>query len=277
MTKKAKVALVNPPTLKGVFHHQLYVPIGLAYLAAVVEKAGHELAVIDCPALGMDQDALKKKLEDFQPDLVVVTSMTPTIQPALQSTRTAKDACPSATVVIGGPHATFMDKQILIDEPAVDVVARGEGEETLLALAQSATEIKKLQDILGVTFRKGKDTLQTPPRPTIKNLDELPYPAYNLFALDKYLLYGKLFLPVITSRGCPFQCAFCTTSRILGKEYRARSPKNIVDELEHIENVYHADSFTFYDDTLTLDKGRIFKICDEIKARGIKIPWDCQT
>jgi anaerobic magnesium-protoporphyrin IX monomethyl ester cyclase len=130
---------------------------------------------------------------------------------------------------------------------------------------------------LGITFRSGKDLIQTPARPTIKNLDDLPYPAYNLFALDKYLLYGKLFLPVITSRGCPFQCAFCTTSRILGKEYRARSPKNIVNELEHIERVYHADSFTFYDDTLTLDKGRIFKICDEIKVRQIKIPWDCQT
>jgi len=277
MTKKAKVALVNPPTLKGVFHHQLYVPIGLAYLAAVVEKAGHELAVIDCPALDMDQDALKKKLEDFQPNLVGVTTMTPTIQSALQSTRVAKEACPNATVAVGGPHATFMDKQILNEESSVDVVARGEGEETLLELAQSATESKKLQDILGITFRSGKDLIQTPARPTIKNLDDLPYPAYNLFALDKYLLYGKLFLPVITSRGCPFQCAFCTTSRILGKEYRARSPKNIVDELEHIERVYHADSFTFYDDTLTLDKGRMFKICDEIRARGIRIPWDCQT
>jgi radical SAM superfamily enzyme YgiQ (UPF0313 family) len=277
MTQKAKVALVNPPPLKGVFHHQLYVPIGLAYLAAVVEKAGHELTVLDCPALGMDQEALKRKLEAFQPDLVGVTSMTPTIQSALQSTRVAKEGCPKATVVIGGPHATFMDKQILTDEPSVDVVARGEGEETLLELAQTATEPKKLQDILGITFRRGKETVQTPSRPAIRNLDELPYPAYNHFALEKYLLYGKLFLPVITSRGCPFQCAFCTTSRILGKEYRARSPKNIVDELEHIEKVYHADSFTFYDDTLTLDKGRIFEICDEIKARRINIPWDCQT
>ncbi len=277
MTKKAKVALVNPPTLKGVFHHQLYVPIGLAYLAAVVEKAGHELRVFDCPALGLDQEALKKKLEDFQPDLVGVTTMTPTIQSALQSTRVTKEACPNAIVAVGGPHATFMDKQILNEESSVDVVARGEGEETLLELAQSATEAKKLQDILGIAFRKGKDAIQTPARPAIKNLDDLPYPAYNLFALNKYLLYGKLFLPVITSRGCPFQCAFCTTSRILGKEYRARSPKNIVDELEHIENVYHADSFTFYDDTLTLDKGRIFRICDEIRARHIKIPWDCQT
>jgi anaerobic magnesium-protoporphyrin IX monomethyl ester cyclase len=275
MSPKAKVALVNPPQLKGVFHHQLYVPIGLAYLAAVMEKNGHELAVIDCPALGMDEDQLKRKLDAFKPDLIGVTSMTPTIQSTLQSTRVAKEACPDATVVIGGPHATFMDKQILTDEASVDIVVRGEGERTLLELAQG--DSRKFQDIAGITFRKGKETIQTPNRLAIQNLDELPYPAYSQFALDKYLLYGKLFLPVITSRGCPFQCAFCTTSRILGKEYRARSPKNIVDELEHIKNVYHADSFTFYDDTLTLDKGRIFKICDEIKARRINIPWDCQT
>ena len=277
MSQKTKIALVNPPTIKGVFHHQLYVPIGLAYLAAVVEKAGHELAVFDCPALGMDQEALKTKLEDFQPDLVGVTSMTPTIQSALQSTRGAKEVCPDSTVIIGGPHATFMDAQILNDEPSVDVVVRGEGEETLLELAQAKMKNENFKDVLGITFRNGSDTVQTSSRPAIKNLDDLPYPAYNRFALENYLLYGKLFLPVITSRGCPFQCAFCTTSRILGKEYRARSPKNIVDELEHIERVYHADSFTFYDDTLTLDKGRIFKICDEIRARHIKIPWDCQT
>lgn len=277
MSKKAKVALVNPPTLKGVFHHQLYVPIGLAYLAAVLEKNGHEITVIDCPALGMAQEELKQKLEAFQPDIVGVTSMTPTIQSTLESTRTAKETCPNTMVVIGGPHATFMDQQILNDEPSIDVVVRGEGEQTLVELAKTMNNSHDLQRIQGITFRKDKKNVQTPSRPAIQNLDDLPYPAYKYFALEKYLLYGKLFLPVITSRGCPFQCAFCTTSRILGKEYRARSPKNIVDELEHIKTVYKADSFTFYDDTLTLDKGRIFKICDEIKARKIGIPWDCQT
>ena len=277
MSNKAKVALVNPPTLKGVFHHQLYVPIGLAYLAAILEKNGHDITVIDCPALGMDQGELKRKLESFNPDLVGVTSMTPTIQSSLESTRTSKETCPNATIVVGGPHATFMDQQILNDETSVDVVVRGEGESTLLELAQTQGNPNNFKNVQGITFRKGQEIVQTPNRPTIKDLDSLPYPAYSHFKLDKYLLYGKLFLPVITSRGCPFQCSFCTTSRILGKEYRARSPKNIVDELEQIKNLYDADSFTFYDDTLTLDKNRIFKICDEIEARKIDIPWDCQT
>ena len=277
MIKKAKVTLVNPPTLKGVFHHQLYVPIGLAYLAAVLEKNEHEINVIDCPAMEMDSDALKKKLESLKPDLVGITSMTPTIQSTLQSARATREACPEATIAVGGPHATFMDKEILTEERAVDVVVRGEGEETLLELAQNVSETRNFQNIKGITFRNGEETFQTPNRPSIQNLDDLPYPAYNHFALHKYRLYGKLFLPIITSRGCPFQCSFCTTSRIFGKQYRARSPKNIVDELEQIKNVYGADCFTFYDDTLTLDKDRIFKICEEIKTRRIGIPWDCQT
>jgi anaerobic magnesium-protoporphyrin IX monomethyl ester cyclase len=277
MSQKAKVALINPPTVEGVYYHQLYVPIGLAYLAAVVEKAEHDLIVIDCPALQIDLKMLKKNLEDFQPDLVGITCMTPTIQSALQSARAAKQACPDATVVIGGPHATFMDEQILNDEPSVDIVVRGEGEESILELAQTITGLKKLQDILGITFRIGRENVKTPNRPSIENLDALPLPAYKFFPLNKYRIFGKLYLPVITSRGCPFQCAYCTTSRVLGKKYRSRRPKNIVDELEFLKNTYHADAFTFYDDTLTLDKARIFEICDEMKARQINIPWDCQT
>jgi anaerobic magnesium-protoporphyrin IX monomethyl ester cyclase len=277
MSKTAKIALVNPPILKGVYHHQLFLPIGLAYLAAVLKTNGHEVTVIDCPASEMGHEQLKAKVASFEPDVVGITSMTPTIQSTLLSARVAKEACPNAIVTLGGPHATFMDRQILEQEAAVDVVVRGEGEQTLLEMAQNVADSKSLHKIDGITFRNSDQIIQTPNRPFIQNLDELPYPAYDYFPLNRYRLFGKLFLPIITSRGCPFQCSFCTTSRILGKEYRARSPKNIVDELEFLKNTYGADAFTFYDDTLTLDKNRIFKICEGIKARKIDLPWDCQT
>jgi anaerobic magnesium-protoporphyrin IX monomethyl ester cyclase len=277
MSKTAKIALVNPPILKGVYHHQLFLPIGLAYLAAVLKTNRHEVTVIDCPASEMGHEQLKAKVASFEPDVVGITSMTPTIQSTLMSARVAKEACPNAVVTLGGPHATFMDRQILEQEAAVDVVVRGEGEQTLLEIAQNVTDSKSLHKVDGITFRNSDQIIQTPNRPFIQKLDELPYPAYDYFQLDRYRLFGKLFLPIITSRGCPFQCSFCTTSRILGKEYRARSPKNIVDELEFLKNTYGADAFTFYDDTLTLDKNRIFKICEGIKARKINLPWDCQT
>jgi anaerobic magnesium-protoporphyrin IX monomethyl ester cyclase len=277
MSKTAKVALVNPPILKGVYHHQPFLPIGLAYLAAVLKENGHEVTVIDCLALEIDHEQLKAKLSSFGPNVVGITSMTPTIQSTLLSTHAVKEACPDAVVALGGPHATFMDKQILEQDATVDVVVRGEGEQTLLEIAQNTADSKSLSGVAGTTFRSNGQIVQTPTRPFIQKLDELPYPAYDLFPLNRYRLFGKLFLPVITSRGCPYQCAFCTTSRILGKEYRMRSPKNIVDELEFLKNTYGADAFTFYDDTLTLDKNRIFKICEGIQTKKINLPWDCQT
>jgi anaerobic magnesium-protoporphyrin IX monomethyl ester cyclase len=170
-----------------------------------------------------------------------------------------------------------MDREILGQESTVDIVVRGEGEQTFLELAQYAFDSKSLHRVDGITFRNNRRIVRTPNRPFIQNLDQLPYPTYKHFQLKKYRLFGKLFLPIITSRGCPFQCSFCTTSRMFGKEFRARSPKNIVDELELLRNVYGADAVTFYDDTLTLDRKRILEICEEIKNRKIAFPWDCQT
>jgi anaerobic magnesium-protoporphyrin IX monomethyl ester cyclase len=138
MQGKVETTLVNPPPLKGVYRHQLYLPMGLAYLAAVLEEDGHEVTVIDCPAQEIDLEQLKTKLASIQPDLIGITSMTPTIQSALLSAHAAKEVCPNAMVVIGGPHATFMDEQVLAEEQAIDVVVRGEGEETLLELAKTS-------------------------------------------------------------------------------------------------------------------------------------------
>jgi anaerobic magnesium-protoporphyrin IX monomethyl ester cyclase len=277
MRKRAKISLVNPPPLKGVYRHQLYLPIGLGYLAAVLEEDGYDVTVIDCPAQEMDLKQLKTKLASINPDVIGITSMTPTIQSALLSASAAKGACPDAMVVLGGPHATFMDEQVLNEEAAVDVVVRGEGEETLLELAKTASNPKSLNNIQGITFRNNGHTVRTPTRPFIKNLDELPRPAYKHFPLEKYRLFGRRMLPIMTSRGCPSQCSFCTTARMFGKAFRARSPKNIVDELEWLRDVHGADAFSFYDDTFTLDKKRALKICEEIRSREIGLPWDCQT
>ena len=277
MSKTTKIALVNPPTLKGVFSHQLYLPMGLAYLAAILEENGHEVTVLDCPALEINHEELRTEIASFEPNMVGITSMTPTIQSTLQSALVTKEACPDATVILGGPHATFMDKEMLTQEAAVDIVVRGEGEQTFLELANRMFDLKSIDRVEGITFRNGKQILRTPNRPPIQNLDQLPYPAYKYFPLSKYRLFGKLFLPIITSRGCPFQCSFCTSSRMFGEQFRARSPKNIVDELEMLRDVYGADAFTFYDDTLTHQKNRIFEICELVKNRKIGIPWDCQT
>ena len=276
-TKKSKVALVTSPHLEGAYHHPLFPPIGLSYLAAVLEQNGYEVKVLDCPACGFTHENLKTELSSFAPDLVGIASMTATIPSALQSARIAKEACPNSKVIMGGPHATFADSQILTEENAVDIVVRGEGELTLLELAQNAADPKSLPKTKGITFRSNGQIVKTANRPFIEDLDALPRPAYKFLPMDKYKIIGKTFLPIMTSRGCPFQCSFCVASQIFGAKFRARSPKNVVEELEWLKTEYGAEGISFHDDTLTLDKKRIIDICDEIIARKIGLPWGCQT
>jgi radical SAM superfamily enzyme YgiQ (UPF0313 family) len=273
---KTKIALINPPFMEGSFHHPLLLPLGIAYLAAVAEKGGHEVKVIDCPASGLDQTQLKKELASFNPAIVGITGTTPTIKSSIQSAQTSKEVLPNAQVLVGGAHATFMDKQLLEEVPAIDVIVRGEGELTLLELADTVNN-QDLSEVDGITYRADGQIVQNKKRAFIQNLDEMPRPAYHLFPLDKYHIYGKTFLPVMSSRGCPFQCAFCVTSQSFGAQFRARSATNVVDEIEWLKNTYGADGFTFYDDILTLNRDRIISICDQLVERKINLPWGCQT
>ena len=175
-----------------------------------------------------------------------------------------------------GPHATFADKEILMAEKAVDVVVRGEGEETLLELAQSP-DLQKVGDIKGITFRRGTEIIQAPIRPFIQNLDALPRPAYKFIDIKKYWIAGRKLLPIITSRGCPFQCPFCVASQMFGARFRARSTKSVLDELEWLRDEYGAEGVAFQDDTLTFDKKRAMDICDGIIERKIDLHWGCGT
>ena len=275
--KNVRIALVNPPFLPGVMRHPPNVPIGLAYLAAVAEKNGHVVKVTDCLPVDMSYDEMKRQVVAFEPDIIGITSMTSTSQSALEAARILKESCPEALTVLGGPHVTFADTSTLSECPEVDVVVRREGEETLLDLARCVTNEKSLDEVAGITFRKNGKIIQMPDRPLIQNLDELPFPALDHFKLDDYKILGKMMLPIITSRGCPFGCSFCVSSRMVGNTLRARSPKNVVDELEWLKTEHGAEAFVIYDDMLTFDKKRILQICEDIKKRKIGLPWDCTT
>ncbi len=277
--KPVKVALVNPPPPRGAFVHYQSPLIGIAYIAAVLEKNGYEVTVIDCPPLNMTYEDLKREIACFAPDIVGITSVTVTFSSAVQAARVIKEACPQVLIVTGGPHVTVLDEQILNEHPEIDVVVRGEGEQTMLELAElvSISNLKNLQQVDGITFRKNSSIVRTKDRDFIQNLDELPHPAYKYFPLNKYRLFGKLILPIITSRGCSFNCSFCLAPRMTGKRFRPRSPKNVVDELEWLKNEHKPDAFTFHDETFTYDKKRVLAICEEIQNRNIGLPWDCST
>jgi radical SAM superfamily enzyme YgiQ (UPF0313 family) len=277
--RPARIALVIPPMQKTGPIWCPNLPIGVAYLAAVLEKGGHDVTVIDCPALEIDHKELGAKIAAIDPSVVGITSLTPMIHSTLLAAHVTKESCPNASVILGGPHATFMDEQILSENSEVNVVVRGEGEQTLLELTDviSRSNLKDLNEVAGITFRKNGQIIRTPNRLFIQNLDDLPRPAYNYFQLEKYRLFGKAMLPIMTSRGCPYQCSYCVMSRMNGINFRARSPKNIVDELEWLRDTHGADAFSFYDDAFTLDIERAREICREIKNRNVGIPWDCQT
>jgi radical SAM superfamily enzyme YgiQ (UPF0313 family) len=268
---------VNTPLLEGVAHHPLFPPLGLAYMAAVLEQNGFEVRIMDCPVCEINHEKLEAELASFKPTLVGIGSMTPTIESALKSARVAKEACPDAKVVIGGPHATFMDRETLTGESAIDVVVRGEGEETLLELTNQLPNLPRLEDVKGITFRKGDQIIQTPGRPFVQNLDALPRPAYHLIPVDKYRIQGKKMMPIMTSRGCPYQCSFCVASQMFGARFRGRSPKNVLDELEWLRDEHGAEGLSFHDDTLAFDRKRIIEICNGIIERNIHLPWGCGT
>jgi radical SAM superfamily enzyme YgiQ (UPF0313 family) len=245
-------------------------------MAAILEQNKFEVRIFDCPICKIDHEKLKSELESFQPKIVGVTSMTPTSVSALKSAEAAKEACPDARVILGGPHVTFMDTETLTEEPAVDIVVRGEGEETLLEIAK-LKKTQKLEDVRGLTFRKNGRAVRTAERPFIQDLDSLPHPAYHLIPVDKYRIAGKKVMPIMTSRGCPFQCSFCVASQMFGARFRGRSPKNVLDELEWLRDKHGAEGLSFHDDTLAFDRKRIIEICEGIDERRIVLPWGCGT
>jgi radical SAM superfamily enzyme YgiQ (UPF0313 family) len=275
-TKNNKIALVNTPLLEGVAHHPGFPPLGLAYMAAILERNNFEVRIFDCPICRIDHEKLKAELTSFQPGIVGVTSMTPTSVSALKSARAAREACPDVKIILGGPHATFMDTETLTEEPAVDIVVRGEGEETLLEISK-LNNPQKMEDIKGLAFRKNGTVIRTAERPFIQDLDTLPRPAYHLIPVDKYRIAGKKVMPIMTSRGCPFQCSFCVASQMFGARFRGRSPKNVLDELEWLRDEHGAEGLSFHDDTLAFDRKRIAEICDGISERRIVLPWGCGT
>ena len=272
-----QITLVNPPYPQEAHQHPPFIPLGLGYLAAVLEKNQYKVDVIDCQALKLSYEEFKSEISKRQPDIVGITSTTLTYKSALRIAQIAKEAYPNCLTIIGGPHVTFWDDKALEEAPYLDIVFRKEGEYALLELVQRLEANKSYHDLLGITCRKDGKIVRNPDRPYIENLDELPFPAHHLFPLSHLQKYGKVVFPVSTSRGCTFWCNFCSAVRMFGRGYRKRSPKSVADELEYLNKTYGAEQFTFYDDAFTVDQVRTKEICEEIRNRKLKIKWDCET
>lgn len=178
-----------------------------------------------------------------------------------------------------GPKLTYSQKKTLeyID---CDFAIQGEGEETIVELVNALKSKKPLKNIKGLIFRKGGQIIVNPPRPLIKNLDDIPFPAWHLLPINKYKsLFSrtKKFATMVTSRGCPFNCIFCSDKSRLGRMFRYRSPDNIIKEIKFLINNHGIKEILFYDDTFTVNRNRIIELCKKILAENIKVSWECRT
>ena len=274
---KMKITLVNPPYPPSVHSHPPFIPLGLAYLGAVAEKAGHEVTIVDCQAEKLTAEAFRGRISNIPSDVIGVTATTLLYKSAMQLINIAKEIQPNAVTMLGGSHGTFWDENALNEYGSLDIVVRREGEQTLLELLDKLQTNEKLESVLGITFRKEGKVVRTEDRPFLEDLDSLPFPAHHLMPLNQLKHNGKILFPLFTSRGCVYWCDFCSTVRMFGRGYRMRSPKNVVDEMQLVHDKYGVDQVTFYDDAFSVNRDRVVKICEELHARKLDMTWDCGT
>ena len=277
MNKKVDVMLINPydeNALKNALGF-LTPPLNLMYLASSLEKDSYSVKIVDDDFLQIGYQDVSEMAEKLNPQMVGVTATTSTINSGLKYLETIKRILPNVLTVIGGPHATFMPYEILKDSDTIDVVVKGEGEKTMVEIADQLEKGSGFSNVRGITFRDQKtgNLKSTPLRPLVKDLDSLPFPARHLVPFKSYDVTKEQSGGIITSRGCVYSCSYCSSSLIMGKKFRSRSPENVVDEIEELMDKYEIRDIGFMDDTFMLNKKRASNIADEIKARNLDLSF----
>lgn len=271
------ILLINPSQhgIYGNFSPPDYMPLGLGYIGAVLEKEGYTVRIIDIDASKLTRQRFMNILQRFSPFIVGITATTPAFKNALGVARFVKDNI-KTTIVFGGIHVTLAPEES-IKHDLIDYIVRGEGEATIVELANALSANKSdVSKIDGLVYRKAGEVVTTKPRALIDDLNSLPFPARHLFSRSKYTYADALYypaFPIMTSRGCPGQCTYCCTKHLFTQRFRCRSAENIVDEIEMLVKSQGAREIHIWDDNFTLAKHRVFKVCDELARRGIKVKF----
>jgi len=273
------VLLINPPDQKSKYKKYLNIripPLGILYIAAVLEENGISVEVMDCAAEDSTYTDIIRRVQGREPFIVGITATTPLISEALRSAEAVRDAG-SSYVVLGGPHATFMHTGILKETGAVDFVIKGEGEYTFLELFQALRSGGDPGTIRGLVFRSDEMIIENSDRPHPEDLGGLPYPARHLLPKENYRIFDS-HLPIATmlcSRGCPMQCSFCASSALHGRMIRQRPPEDVIGEIRHIQETLGISRIAFMDDTFTLIPGWVEKFCTLLIGEDLHIEWGC--
>lgn len=284
-----RILLINPSLIEANIGHYeeaaekqrgVYPSLGLGYIAAVLEKEKHQVKIIDCDAENISFKEIEEKFKEYQPDLVGIYIMTWTFEHANKIAKKIKSINPKIKIMAGGPGITCMPESIL-KYGNFDFGVISEGELTMTELINNLQKNENnFKKIEGLISKKNKEIIINEPRPLIEDLDSIPFPARHLMPVKKYydvFTKKKYFATIIATRGCPFNCTFCDRKNRMGKKWRVRSPKNIVDEIEQIKNNYNIREFMFFDDNLIVDKNWSYQLCNEILKRNLKIIWECRA
>jgi radical SAM superfamily enzyme YgiQ (UPF0313 family) len=251
----------------------LWQPISLAYTASILRRDGHEVILRDAVAENWSFERMKKEIEDFQPELVIINSSVPTcMNTDIKTARIVKEINKDCvTAMVGVPSTLPIIRDELIADKALDICVRNEFEFTTKILARNLKNYKKIK---GITFKKGKKVINNPNAPFI-DLNKLPFAAFEDLPLNAYTLpFTKERVCMIEqSRGCPYNCTFCVASLHYGKKIRCRDAKKVVDEMEYVYKKFGIKQFFFWADTFTLQRKNVVEICNEIIKRKLKVNW----
>lgn len=291
-----RVLLINPPnTYRYGDDFAVTFPLGLAYLAATLEANGHEPIVLDALAgydaptvaldglyhCGMTEEEIVADVLRHDPDLIGLTCAYTVQFPTTRSLARAIKRATDTPIVIGGAHASALPDETLAED-CFDFVAIGEGEVPLVGLCSHLERGTSLEGVSGIAYRDSARLATINDKKPLANVNTVPVPARHLFDMSKYI-YSEYshngstmrmpYATMISSRGCPLRCSFCSVHTIWGRNNRTRGPKETVDEIEHLVDTYGVKEIHFEDDMLIMDRKRMIAICNEIVNRKLDITW----
>jgi radical SAM superfamily enzyme YgiQ (UPF0313 family) len=252
--------------------------VGIASIAAVLEKEGITVGIVDAAAENLSFDQVIHRIKKFTPDIVGAGGQTPVSHRSLHIfRRVKKEINPRIYTIAGGPHFSFTEKESLSECPELDIVIRGEAEMTVLELCRALEQGKNLEDVKGITFRNPKgEILSTPDREPIPDLDTLPFPAWHLFPYRNYHWAGNRLLGITSSRGCAFKCPHCITWKV-HKGVRYRKPERIVEEMCWVKKNFGIDTFFFHDDQTFTRREQLEEFLNELEKAKERLYWYFET
>jgi len=256
-------------------------PLGILYVATALKEEGIEVSVLDQAAKNLSVKAAVNWVKHQNPDLLGFSTLSSSGRTAAIIAREVKNENPNLPIVFGNYHATFNAERILKTYPWVDVIVRGEGEETSVEILKCLENKRNLKNVLGITFRNKNRIVSTPDRPLTKNLDSLPFPDRELLDVGYHSIVAglnvapKKFTTIISSRGCVYRCRFCGCRKFARNLWRRRSVRNIIDEL-HLLLSEGYRQFLFVDDNFATNSKRVMELCREIRREKMDIEWICE-